>query len=90
MLNGLLESIADHTRRPLLKMSSGELSMLEYTSWVERRLSELFLLAARWAAIILIDEADVSMQERTLDNLQRNQLVSSKLYLYFNAHIGHC
>lgn len=69
----MLESIADHTRRPLLKINSGELN-----ESVERRLSELLSLAARWGGVLLLDEADVFMQERTLQNLKRNRLVSSK------------
>lgn len=45
---------------------------------VEQRLSDLFRLATKWDAILLLDEADVFMQERTLQDLDRNQLVSSK------------
>ncbi|RYP62307.1 hypothetical protein DL771_009792 [Monosporascus sp. 5C6A] len=61
------ESIADHTRRPLLKITSGELCHAE--SRVEERLSSLFYLATRWDGIILLDEADVFMQERSADSL---------------------
>ena len=32
---------------------------------------------------MLLDEADVFMQERTLHNLETNQLVSSKSFLAF-------
>ncbi|KAK6860718.1 hypothetical protein PG995_004354 [Apiospora arundinis] len=71
------ESIADYTRRPLLKITSAELSL--GGSWIEERLSTLFSLAARWNAIILLDEADVFMQYRTPGNFQSNWLVSTLL-----------
>ena len=45
---------------------------------LEERLTILFSLGAKWNAVTLIDEADVFMQERAMDNLQGNQLVSSK------------
>ena len=62
--------------RPLLKISSGELD--GPGSKIEERLAEVFLLATRWTGIALLDEADVFMQERTLQDLERNQLVSSE------------
>ncbi|KAK8084452.1 AAA family ATPase [Apiospora hydei] len=71
------ESIADHTRRPLLKITSGELSL--GGAWVEERLSLLFSLATRWNAIILLDEADAFMQERKLGSFESNWLVSTLL-----------
>ena len=76
-----LESIADHTRRPLLKANAIELG--GSGSDVEKRMSELFSLAVRWNGIVLLDEADVYMQDRALNNLQTNQLVSSKFLLGF-------
>jgi AAA+ superfamily predicted ATPase len=74
----VLESIADHRRRPLLKITSGELSM--HNGQVEERLMQLFSLAERWNAIILLDEADVFMQERSMWNLTGNWLVSSNVF----------
>jgi hypothetical protein len=71
-----LESIADHTKRPLFSISSGQL--VGPAPIVERTLSSLLSLAERWQAVVLIDEADVFMQERTLLELERNGLVSSK------------
>ena len=40
------------------------------------QLTDALSLAARWNAIVLIDEADVYMAERDLKNLTRNELVS--------------
>ncbi|PQE13758.1 AAA family ATPase protein [Rutstroemia sp. NJR-2017a BVV2] len=73
----VLESIADHRRRPLLKITSGELGANNHL--VEERLMQLFSLAERWNAIILLDEADVFMQQRSVDNLLGNWLVSTLL-----------
>jgi hypothetical protein len=70
------ESIADHTRRPLLKINSGELNGPVYR--IEGELSRLFSLSTRWNSIMLMDEADVFMQERSLKNLEINWLVSSE------------
>lgn len=80
------ESIADRTRRPLFTINSGQI--IGPAFWVERRLEELLNLATRWKALVLIDEADVFMQERTTQELERNGLVSCKLHISapFNPH----
>jgi hypothetical protein len=39
-------------------------------------LSEALFFATRWNAIILLDEADVFMEERSSNELERNELVS--------------
>ncbi|KPM45574.1 hypothetical protein AK830_g908 [Neonectria ditissima] len=68
------ESIADYTQRPLFQISSGEL--MGDASDVEKKLTGLLATAKKWNALVLIDEADVFMQERRIDDLQRNSLVS--------------
>ena len=45
---------------------------------LESKLSRIFDLAKRWDAILLLDEADVFLQDRDYENLTRNALVSSK------------
>ena len=75
----MLESIAGRSRRPLLKISSDEL----HGQSVETRLAAMFLLATRWSGITLLDEADVFMQKRTVQDLMRNQLVSSEFSVIF-------
>ncbi|KAH6972058.1 hypothetical protein BKA56DRAFT_446386, partial [Ilyonectria sp. MPI-CAGE-AT-0026] len=72
----LAESIADHTRRPLFAISSGQL--VGPADQVETTLSNLLALAKRWDSVVLIDEADVFLQERTIQQLERNSLVSSQ------------
>src|SRR5271154_3484049 len=43
---------------------------------LERNLVETTSLAHKWGAIVLIDEADVYLEERSLQDVQRNGLVS--------------
>jgi hypothetical protein len=43
---------------------------------LERNLIEAISLAHKWGAIVLIDEADVYLEERSLKDVQRNGLVS--------------
>lgn len=68
------ETVAECLRVPLYQVCAGELSTsaveLEYT------LTRLFRLAERWRAILLIDEADVYMEQRAPQDLVRNGLVS--------------
>lgn len=80
MLNNATESIADHTRRPLLTIDSG--TLLGQRQFVEQSISRLLSLAARWKAVVLLDEADVFMQERNVQELDRNGLVSSNSLFY--------
>jgi hypothetical protein len=70
------ESIADDTRRPLLTVSSGQIIGPAHV--VEKRLGNLLTMATKWDALVLVDEADVFMQERAMEHLERNALVSSK------------
>ena len=41
-------------------------------------------MATEWNAVILLDEADVFMAERSPADIARNELVSSKSILFFN------
>lgn len=51
--------------------------------WVEKLLAGVLELATRWTGILLLDEADVSMQARSLESLDRNQIVSCKFPVNF-------
>lgn len=70
------ESIADDVRKPLYVINSGELGVTPYE--VERQLNSALKLATHWGAIVLIDEADVFLEQRTIHDLTRNCLVSRK------------
>ena len=43
---------------------------------LERNLVEITSLAHKWKAIVLLDEADVYLAQRSLQDVQRNGLVS--------------
>ncbi|KAI0536997.1 hypothetical protein GGR58DRAFT_473532 [Xylaria digitata] len=68
------ECVADLFRRPLFQITSGDLGTTARD--VEDSLEENFSLASRWNSILLIDEADVFLAERTKEDFARNSLVA--------------
>ncbi|UQC79388.1 ATPase [Colletotrichum lupini] len=73
----LNEVVADHARRPLLTANSGQ--FIGSPAEVEVSLAKLLQSATRWGALVLLDEADVFMQARNLQDLERNGIVSMLL-----------
>ncbi|KAI9767230.1 MAG: hypothetical protein M1840_005830 [Geoglossum simile] len=73
------ESIADYTKRPLYTVSSGELGT--DPAEVEEKLTHVLDLATTWKAVVLLDEADVFLQQRSGSDVKRNALVSIFLRL---------
>lgn len=55
-------------------LNSGELGIKPKE--VEENLNKALMLAVAWNAILLIDEADVFLEQRSVQDLQRNCLVS--------------
>ena len=68
------EALADYMNRPLYKVSLGELGTA--VDELEKSLERILQLCERWNAITLIDEADVFLEERNSDNLERNAMVA--------------
>jgi len=68
------ESVAEHTQRPLYVVSSGDLGTSPTD--LNSELSMVLDLVSTWNAILLLDEADVFLEERSLQDLNRNALVS--------------
>lgn len=68
------EAIALATGRPLLTVSVAEIGVAAHEA--ERKLTDVFVDAARWEAVLLMDEADVFVEERLKGDLGRNALVS--------------
>lgn len=71
------ELMAEHTQRPLLNISVGELGSWEHR--ITHELKRLLTYASIWQAIVLIDEADVFLESRKSgpsDMLQQNALVA--------------
>ncbi|KAJ2992830.1 hypothetical protein NUW58_g2038 [Xylaria curta] len=68
------EAVAEHMRVPLLGMGAGDLGTT--SSEVETSLSKILDIAAKWKAVLLIDECDVFLEARSTHDLGRNQIVS--------------
>ena len=69
-----IECISKQCNRPLLSLTVADLGNEEQR--IEQRLSTWFKLAESWKAIMLVDEADVFLEERVPGDLQRNCLVA--------------
>ena len=59
--NSFVESATDFTQRPLYNVSSSDLGTSSYS--VEKGLADTIKLAETWNAIILLDEADVFLEQ---------------------------
>ncbi|KAK3722755.1 hypothetical protein LTR37_002327 [Vermiconidia calcicola] len=68
------ETVAEYTKRPLYSVSSGDLGT--NSSVLDERLSRILDMASTWKAVLLIDEADIFLERRSLHDLERNSLVS--------------
>jgi hypothetical protein len=44
---------------------------------LESQLTKIFTIAATWRAVVLIDEADVFLERRSLASLERNAMVAT-------------
>ncbi|OCL09673.1 P-loop containing nucleoside triphosphate hydrolase protein [Glonium stellatum] len=68
------ESVAEEMRVPLYMMSAGDLGLDPRN--VETKLQNILEMCTKWNAILLLDEADVFLEQRSLHELERNKLVS--------------
>ncbi len=68
--------MAGKLKRPLYRVNAGDLG--SSVSEVEESLKRALELSAYWNAVLLIDEADVFMGQRSDVELSRNELVSCK------------
>jgi len=68
------ECVADLIGRPLLPLTCGDMGIEPRD--VEANFKHFFELGERWGAVVLMDEADVYLEQRTSESLQRNSLVS--------------
>jgi len=66
-----VECVANDTCRPLLRLTAQDVGL---ASDVESHLRKWFTLAAKWDAILLIDEADLFLEQRKEGDLKRNSL----------------
>lgn len=68
------EAVAETTRKPLYTVSAGQLGTTAEN--VEERLVRTLELAQMWGAVLLLDEAEVFLQQRSVADMERNALVS--------------
>ena len=61
-------------RKPLYIVSAGELGT--DSSALDKSLTKIFALIPVWNAVVLIDEADVFLEERGTANIERNAMVA--------------
>lgn len=66
--------MAETLKIPLYRVPAGQIGV--EADRVEAMLTMIFKIASRWKAILLIDEADIFMAQRSNDHLQLNALVS--------------
>lgn len=53
---------------------------------VESNLQNAFQMAQAWDCVLLLDEADVFLAERSQDNIERNALVSGTFKAASGSH----
>ncbi|KAI1176622.1 hypothetical protein F4777DRAFT_577723 [Nemania sp. FL0916] len=68
------EGVAEIFKKPLFQLTCGDLGVTAKD--VESTLETNFALASRWGCILLLDEADVFLAQRTKEDFQRNGLVA--------------
>lgn len=76
------QSISELLHKPLYSISCGELGTS--VDVMETRLANVLEIAHAWNAIILLDEADIFMEKRSTNDIQRNAVVSVFLRLLEN------
>jgi AAA+ superfamily predicted ATPase len=68
------EAIAEMAKLPLMLVSAGTLGAK--STEIDEKLTKTLELAARWRAVVLLDEADVFLAARDATSIERNAVVS--------------
>ncbi|KAF7323754.1 AAA domain-containing protein [Mycena kentingensis (nom. inval.)] len=68
------EATSEHVQRPLYVIGGGDLGTR--AAELDMSLERVFNVATAWKAIVLIDEADVFLERRSLHDLERNAMVA--------------
>lgn len=68
------ESVAEMAEKPLFRVTCGDIGTKPEE--VEKYLESVLHLGKNWGCVVLLDEADVFLEQRTLTDLERNALVS--------------
>ncbi|KAH7131854.1 AAA family ATPase [Dendryphion nanum] len=79
------ESIAEYAERPLYRVTCGDIGTDAES--VEQYLKSVLFIGSTWGCVVLLDEADIFLEERSKMDLQRNALVSVFLRVleYYNG-----
>ncbi|OAL03335.1 P-loop containing nucleoside triphosphate hydrolase protein [Phaeosphaeriaceae sp. SRC1lsM3a] len=68
------ESVAEMAEKPLYRVTCGDIGTKPVE--VEQYLESVLHLSKSWGCVVLLDEADVFLEQRSLTDLERNALVS--------------
>jgi SpoVK/Ycf46/Vps4 family AAA+-type ATPase len=68
------ESVAEIAEKPLYRVTCGDIGT--DAEGVEKYLDAVLLVGTIWNCVVLLDEADVFLEERQVSDLKRNALVS--------------
>ncbi|KAJ7213578.1 P-loop containing nucleoside triphosphate hydrolase protein, partial [Mycena pura] len=68
------EAVAEMTQRPLYSVSAGELGT--EPKELDERLKLIMQIAQMWDAVLILDEAEVFLAKRSMDDVRRNALMS--------------
>jgi hypothetical protein len=66
--------VAEEMKVPIYRLASGQLK--PEPEAIKMVLQDAFLMTKAWKGIILLDEADIFLESRSVNDLDRNQLVS--------------
>ena len=78
------EATSEHVRSPLYVVGGGDLGTTAAS--LDSALERIFDVATAWKAIVLIDEADVFLEQRSLHDLERNAMVAVLYVLDFTSY----
>ncbi|KAI0634500.1 P-loop containing nucleoside triphosphate hydrolase protein [Trametes polyzona] len=68
------EAMSEYVRKPLYVVGAADLGT--QAEALDQNLTSILKVSAIWGAVVLIDEADVFLEERTLAHLERNAMVA--------------
>lgn len=68
------QCLANYVGRPLLPLSAGRIGTTALE--IQAGLTEAFQLANQWGCIVLMDDADVYVQQRSMADMQMNSVVT--------------
>ncbi|TGO11334.1 hypothetical protein BTUL_0112g00240 [Botrytis tulipae] len=68
------ESVAEIAEKPLYRVTCGDIG--SESEEVEQYLNSVLDLGKVWSCVVLLDEADVFLEERSMSDIKRNALVS--------------